>query len=36
MKSNGPRIEPCGTPVEIGLYSDLIPLCSTYCDRLAR
>ena len=31
MKSNGPNIDPCGTPQEISLYSDSVLLNITYC-----
>ena len=31
MKSNGPNIDPCGTPPESSLYSDSALLNTTYC-----
>ena len=32
IKSNGPSIEPWGTPVVIGSCPDFTPFISTYCD----
>ena len=36
MKSNGPNIDPCGTPQEISLYSDSLLLNTTYCFLLCK
>ena len=33
LKSNGPRIEPCGIPVVIMARSELVLLNKTYCIR---
>ena len=30
-KRIGPRTEPCGTPEETGIFSELIPLITTAC-----
>ena len=32
----GPRTEPCGTPEENGIFSELIPLITTACFRLSK
>ena len=36
MNTSGPKIEPWGTPVVIGMYSDLVLLDSIYCNLLER
>ena len=35
-KRIGPRTEPCGTPEETGIFSELIPLITTACFRLSK
>ena len=35
-KKIGPRTEPCGTPEETGIFSELIPLIITACFRLSK
>ena len=35
-KRIGPRVEPCGTPEETGVFSELIPLITTACFRLSK
>ena len=32
----GPRTEPCETPEETGIFSELIPLITTACFRLSK
>ena len=36
MNNNGPKVEPCGTPVLIVCMSELIPSISTNCLRSDR
>ena len=35
-KRIGPRTEPCGTPEETGIFSELIPLITKACFRLSK
>ena len=35
-KRIGLRTEPCGTPEETGIFSELIPLITTACFRLSK
>ena len=35
-KRVGPRSEPCGTPEETGIFSELIQLITTACFRLSK
>ena len=35
-KRIGPRTEPCGTPENTGIYSELIPLITTACFPLSK
>ena len=36
MKRIGPRTEPCGTPEQIEILSEFIPLITTACFRLSK
>ena len=35
-KSNDPKTDPCGTPVNIGLIDKLDPFSVTYCFQLSK